>query len=203
MPARPQLGRPNVMQGTSRSWAPKRNARRVRKMGAQTQRKASSQDGRPNEKLIHNENIHTREHLAKSRPGGWIRTNFGLEVDILIRPHPGWAPQRNERCVRKMGAQTQRQTCSQDERPNEKPIRNENVGCPNATEGTSGSWPPQRNEMRIRKMGAQRQSKARLQRKARRHIHKLGAATQCKARPQDGRPNAKLIRNENVHTREH
>jgi hypothetical protein len=144
MPARPQLGRPNVMQGTSRSWAPKRNARRVRKMGAQTQRKASSQDGRPNEKLIHNENIHTREHLAKSRPGGWIRTNFGLEVDILIRPHPGWAPQRNERCVRKMGAQTQRQTCSQDERPNEKPIRNENVGCPNATEGTSGSWVPER-----------------------------------------------------------
>jgi hypothetical protein len=145
------------MQGTSRSWAPKRNARRVRKMGAQTQRKASSQDGRPNEKLIHNENIHTREHLAKSRPGGWIRTNFGLEVDILIRPHPGWAPQCNERCVRKMGAQTQRQACPQDERPNEKPIRNENVGCPNATEGTSGSWPPQRNEMRIRKMGAQRQ----------------------------------------------
>jgi hypothetical protein len=31
----------------------------------------------------------------------------------------------------------------------------------------------------------------------------LGAPTQRKARPQDGRPNAKLIRNENVHTREH
>jgi hypothetical protein len=31
----------------------------------------------------------------------------------------------------------------------------------------------------------------------------LGAPTQHKARPQDGRPNEKLIRNENVHTREH
>jgi hypothetical protein len=52
-------------------------------------------------------------------------------------------------------------------------------------------------------MGAQTQRKAHLQRKARRHVHKLGAAMQHKARPQDGRPNAKLIRNENVHTREH
>jgi hypothetical protein len=172
-------------------------------MGAQTQRKASSQDGRPNEKLIHNENIHTTEHLAKSRPRGWIRTNFGLEVDFLIRPHPGWAPQRNERRVRKMGAQTQRKVRPQDGRPNEKPIRNENVGHPNAMQGTSGSWRPQRNERRVRKMGAQTQRKARLQRKAHRHIDKLGSATQRKARPQDGRPNAKLIRNENVHTREH
>jgi hypothetical protein len=36
-----------------------------------------------------------------------------------------------------------------------------------------------------------------------RHVRNLGATTQRKARPQDGRPNAKLIRNENVHTREH
>ena len=47
---------------TSASWAPQRNARHVRKLGTQTQRKASSQDGRPNKKLIHNENVHTREH---------------------------------------------------------------------------------------------------------------------------------------------
>jgi hypothetical protein len=46
---------------------------------------------------------------------------------------------------------------------------------------------------------------ARLQNKhkARSHVRKLGTQTQRKARPQDGRPNAKLIRNENVHTREH
>jgi hypothetical protein len=196
-PVRPQIGRPNATQGTSGSWAPKRNARRVRKMGAQTQCKASSKDGRPNEKLIRNENIHTREHLAKRQPGGWIRTNFVLEVDFLIWPHPGWAPQCNERCVQKTGAQTQRKVRPQDGCPNEKPIRNKNVGRPNVTQGTSRSWPPQRNERRIRKMGAQ------MQRKACRHVHKLGAATQRKARPQDGRPNVKLIRNENVHSREH
>jgi hypothetical protein len=40
-------------------------------------------------------------------------------------------------------------------------------------------------------------------RKVRPHVRKLGAPTQGKARSQDGRPNAKLIRNENVHTREH
>jgi hypothetical protein len=202
-PARLQLGRPNATQVTSGNWAPKRNARRVRKMGAQTQRKASSKDGRPNEKLIHNKNVHTREHLSKRRPGGWIRTNFGLEVDFLIRPHPGWAPQCNKRRVRKMGVQTQRKARPQDGRPNEKPIRNKNVGHPNVTQGTSGIWPPQCNKRSVWKMGAQTQRKARLQHKACRHVQKLDAATQRKARLQDGRPNAKLIRNENVHRREH
>jgi hypothetical protein len=86
--ARPQDGRPNATQGTSASWAPQRNARHVRKLGAPThvrklqrkarpqckarphvrklgaptQRKARPQDGRPNAKLIRNENVHTREH---------------------------------------------------------------------------------------------------------------------------------------------
>jgi hypothetical protein len=112
---------------TSATWVPQCNARHVRKLGAQTQRKASSQGGRPNEKLIRNKNVHTREHLAKRRPARWIRTNFGLEVDFLIRPHPGWASQRNERRVRKMGAQTQCKARPQVGRPNEKPIHNENV----------------------------------------------------------------------------
>ena len=78
-------------------WAPQRNARHVRKLGAPTQRRARPQDGRPNAKLIRNENVHTREHWAKRRAGGWIRTNFGLEVDFLIRPHgtsASWAAQR-------------------------------------------------------------------------------------------------------------
>jgi hypothetical protein len=88
--ARPQDGRPNASQGTSASWAPQRNARHIRKLGAPTHvrnanarhvrtsaswvpqmqgtsarphvRKLSSQDGRPNEKLIRNENVHPREH---------------------------------------------------------------------------------------------------------------------------------------------
>jgi hypothetical protein len=64
------------------------------------------------------------------------------------------------------------------------------VGRPNATQGTSASWAPQRTSQH--------------KRKARPHVRKLGAPTQRKARPQDGQgPNAKLIRNENVHTREH
>jgi hypothetical protein len=63
----------------------------------------------------------------KDRAGGWIRTNFGLEVDFLIRPHQGWVPQRNESRVHKMGALTQRKARPQDGRPNENPISNENV----------------------------------------------------------------------------
>jgi hypothetical protein len=117
------------MQGTSASWAPKRNARH------------GSQDGRPNEKLIRNENVHTREHYTKRRAGGWIRTNFGLEEDFLIRPHQGWVPQRNARRVRKMGAQTQHKARPQ-------------VGRPNAMQATSASWAPQCNARHVRKLGA-------------------------------------------------
>jgi hypothetical protein len=45
--------------------------------------------------------------------------------------------------------------------------------------------------------------KARPQCKALQHVRKLGSPMQGKARLQDGCPNEKLIRNENVHTREH
>jgi hypothetical protein len=36
--------------------------KRVFNRSAKTQHKASSRDGRPNEKLVRNENVHTREH---------------------------------------------------------------------------------------------------------------------------------------------
>jgi hypothetical protein len=119
------------------TWVPQRNARHVRKLGTQTQRKASSQGGRPNEKLIRNENVHTRDHLAKRRAGGWVRTNFGLEVDFLIQPHPGWVPQRNARHVRKLGTPTH--------------VRNANARHVR----TYASWAPQRNTRHVRKMVAQ------------------------------------------------
>jgi hypothetical protein len=101
----------------------------------------------------------------------------------------------------RLGAPTQRKVRLQD-------------GRPNATQGTSTNWAPQRNARHVRKLGTPTQCKARLQvgrqnarsqhkRKARPQVRKLGALTQCKAHPQDGFPNAKLIRNENVHTREH
>jgi hypothetical protein len=153
---------------TSATWPPQRNARHVRNLGAQTQRNASSQDGCPNGKLIRNENVHTREHLAKRRAGGLIRTNFCLEVDFLIRPHPGWAPQRNKRRVRKMGTQTQHKARPQ-------------VGRPNAMQGMSTSWAPQRNARHVRKLGAPRHVRTSTnwapQRNAR-HVRKMVAQTQ-------------------------
>jgi hypothetical protein len=153
-------------------WAPQRNARHVRKLGAPTQRRARPQDGRPNAKLIRNENVHTREHWAKRRAGGWIRTNFGLEVDFLIRPHgtsASWAAQRTSATQRKAHPQRKRK----------------------------------RKARHVRKRKRKRKARPQRKRKARPHVRKLGAPTQRKARPQDGRPNAKLIRNGNVHTREH
>jgi hypothetical protein len=132
------------------------------------------------------------------------------------------------------------------------------VGCPNATQGTSARWAPKRKThpqrkrphkgalgkktswrmdknkfwlggrlfktasrhvrkaRHVRKLGGPthvRKANARRVRRLggpthvrnanARHVRNLGATTQRKARPQDGRPNAKLIRNENVHTREH
>jgi hypothetical protein len=99
--ARPQVGRPNATQGTSASWAPKRNTR---------QRK------RPH-----------KGALGKKTSWMMDKNKFWLGGRFLIRPHQGWAPQRNERCVRKTGAQTQCKARPQDGHPNEKLIRNENV----------------------------------------------------------------------------
>jgi hypothetical protein len=111
-----------------------------------------------------------------------------LEVDFLIRPHQGWAPQRNVRHVRKMGAQMQHKARPQ-------------VGHPNATQGTPARWPPKR------KTHPQRNSphKGALGLKTGRRMDKnkfwlggrlfntasprLGTPTQRKARLQDGHPN--------------
>jgi hypothetical protein len=55
--ARPQVGHPSARPQRKRKARP-----HVRKLGAPTKRKARLQDGRPNAKLIHSENIHTREN---------------------------------------------------------------------------------------------------------------------------------------------
>jgi hypothetical protein len=95
------------------------------------------------------------------------------------------APKRNTRHVRKLLPNEKGNENVHRREPNELEQRKARpqVGCPNAH--------------------PQCKRKARPQRKTRPHVRKLGAATQRKALPQDGRPNAKLIRNENVHTREH
>jgi hypothetical protein len=93
----------------------------------------------------------------------------------------------------RLGAPTQRKARLQD-------------GHPNETQDMCNT--------RHRKLGAATQHKACAQVgcpnvgpqrkcKARPHVRKLGTPTQRKARPQDGRSNTKLIRNENVDTREH
>jgi hypothetical protein len=86
----------------------------------------------------------------------------------------------------RLGAPTQHKAHPQD-------------GRPNAKQGTSASWAPQRKARHVRKLGAP----THVRNANARHVLKLGAPTQRKARPQDGLPNEKLIRNENVHTREH
>ena len=120
--ARPEDGRPNTTQGTSASWAPQRNARHVRKLGARTH--------------VHNANArHVRtfaswapqrnaRHVCKlgaptqrkGRPEVGC-PNARLQRKWKARPQVGrpnemqgtsasWAPKRNARRVRKMGAQT-------------------------------------------------------------------------------------------------
>jgi hypothetical protein len=78
--ARPQVGRPNATQGTSSSWAPQRNARHGRKLGAPTH--------------VHNAN----RRLA--------RTSASWSPNATQGTSATWAAKRNARQVRKMGAQT-------------------------------------------------------------------------------------------------
>jgi hypothetical protein len=110
--ARPQDGRPNATQGTSTSWAPQRKARHVRKLGAPTHV--------PNANTRH---VRNARHVRKLGAPTHVRNANARHVCTSA----SWAPQRNTRHVRKMGAQTQRKESSQDGRPNEKLIRNENV----------------------------------------------------------------------------
>jgi hypothetical protein len=87
------------------------------------------------------------------------------------------------RHVRKLGGPTHVRNA------NARHLRN---AIANARQGTSANANANANARHARKA-----------RKARPHARKLAAPTKPKAHPQDGRPNAKLIRNENVYTREH
>src|ERR1700678_3726180 len=179
--ARPQVGRPNTMQGEFARWAPKRKTHPQRK--------------RPH-----------KGALGKKTSWRVDKNKFWLGGIHFNTASP------------RLGAPTQRKARPQ-------------VGLPNATQGTSANRAPQRNARHVRKLGAPthvRNANARHVRKlgapthvrnanARhvhtfaswapqrnaRHVRKLGAQTQRKASSQDGRPNEKLIRNQNVHTREH
>jgi hypothetical protein len=136
--ARPQDGRPNATQGTSASWAPQRNARHVRKLGAPT---------------------HVRNANARHATQGTSAS---------------WAPQRNARHVRKLGAPTQDRTQTQGtqrKRPQRKRPHKGELG-------KKTSWRMDKNKLWL---GGRLFNTA---------SPRLGAPTQRKARPQDGRPNA-------------
>jgi hypothetical protein len=96
------------------------------RLGAPTQRKARPQDGRPNATQDTSASWAPQCNARHVRKLG-APTHFRNANVRHIRTSASWAPQCNERRVRKMGAQTQRKVRPQDGRPNEKPIRNENV----------------------------------------------------------------------------
>jgi hypothetical protein len=113
--ARPQDGRPNATQGTSARWAPKRNARHVRKLGAPTQRKARPEVGCPNARPQRKARLHVRNarHVCTSAsPNATQGTSASWAAQRTSATQTQgtsaiWAPQRNARHVRKMVAQTQ------------------------------------------------------------------------------------------------
>jgi hypothetical protein len=122
------------------------------------------------------------------------KNKFWLGGRLFNTASPRLGAQRNARHVRKLGAPTQHKACPQVGRPNATHVRN--LDAPQRKDGAQTARRVRKMGGNVRKLGAQRNANTR-------HVRKLGTPTQRKARPQDGRPNAKLIRNENVHTREH
>jgi hypothetical protein len=158
----------------------------VRKLDAPMQHKARSHVGRPNttQGEFARWSPKRKTHPQQKRPH---KGALGKKMSWRMDKNKFWHGGRPLNMASpRLGAPTQCKAPPQD-------------GHPNETQGTSASWAPQRNARHVRKLG----SPMEVRNTKSRHIRKLGAPTQCKARPQDGRPNAKLIRNENVHTREH
>jgi hypothetical protein len=107
---------------------------------------------------------------------------LGTPTQHKARPQVG-RPNANARHVRKLGAPTHVRNA------NARHVRK--LGAPTHVRNA--------NARHVRKLGVP----THVRNANARHVRKLGAPTQRKARPQDGHPNAKLIRNENIHTREH
>jgi hypothetical protein len=108
--ARPQDGRPNATQGTSAGWAPQRNARHVRKLGASTHVRnarhvCTSASWVPQRNTRHVRNARQGTSATQGTSASWAaqRTSATQTQGTSAI----WAPQRNARHVRKMVAQTQ------------------------------------------------------------------------------------------------
>jgi hypothetical protein len=182
--ARPQDGHPNATQGTSASWAPKRNARHVHKLGAPTH------VCNANARHVRNER-HIRKLGApmhtQGMPVSWApqRTSATQTQGTLARPQVGrpnatqgtsarWSPKRKTNRQRKhphKGALGQKTSWRMDKNKFWLGCRLFNTASPwlgtpmqrkarpqdgriNATQGTSASWAPQRNARHVRKLGA-------------------------------------------------
>jgi hypothetical protein len=132
--ARPQDGRPNATQGMYASWAPQRNARQIRKLGAPTHV--------CNANARHLQcNTHVRKYKMSTRP------QFG-RPNAMQGTSARWSqdghPNARQRRVRKMGIQTKNRSAT----------KTSTQGSPNATQGTSASWAPQRNARHVCKLRA-------------------------------------------------
>jgi hypothetical protein len=137
--ARPQVGCPNAMQGTSASWAPQcnarhvcnANARHVRKLGAPTQRKARPQVGRPNatQGEFARWAAKRKTHPQRKRPHKGV---LGKKTSWRMDKNKFWLGGRLFNTASpSLGTATQRKVRPQD-------------GCPNATQGTSARWASKR-----------------------------------------------------------
>ena len=127
----PQVGHPNATQGTSASWAPQRNPRHVRKLGAPMHiRNANARHVR-NARHVCTfaswaQQCNTR-HVRKL--GAPMQHNARLQVErpnAMQGTSTSWAPQRTS-TTQTQGTSTHPQ-----------------VGRENETQGTSARWSPKR-----------------------------------------------------------
>jgi hypothetical protein len=133
---------------------------------------------------------------------------LGGRLFNMASPRLGAPTQYKANVQGKMGAQTQRQGIVKDYKLGDYLIWPQKVqrkarlqvGRPNATQGTSKQRTNARHVHNARHV---RPSAIWVPQRNARHVCKMGATTQCKACLQDGRPNAKFICNENIHTKEH
>ena len=126
-----KVGRRNATKGASARWAPKRNARHVRKMGTQTQHKTRPQVGRPNA---------TQGEFARWPPKRKTHPQ-------RKRPHKGalgkkmsWRMDKNKFWL---GVRLFNTASPRLDAPTQCKARPQ-YGCPNTTQGDFARWSPKR-----------------------------------------------------------
>jgi hypothetical protein len=179
----------------------KRNTRHVRKLGAPMQRKARPQVGRhPTHGHVRKlgaptHATQTQDTQRKARPQVW-RPNATQGTSAR------WSPKRKTHPQRKRphkGALGQKTRWRMDKNKFWLGGRIFNTASRHVRKLGGPTHVRNANARHVHKLGGP----THVRNANARHVRNLGATTQRRARPQDGLPNAKLIRNENIHTREH